>query len=77
MSDKEIREMLNVMGYGENPPSELMAVIARFLRVKCALSPIPFEISDLSACVSLYEEVKKLHDEISKFAKKREKKDNV
>ena len=58
MGDKEIKEQLNLMGYGENPPAKLMDVIAVFRKRKSAINPEPIGLSDLVVCTMFYDVMK-------------------
>ena len=58
MSDKEIKEQLNLMGYGEKPPAKLMEVIAVFRKRKGAMAPEPIDLSDLVTCTMFYDIMK-------------------
>ena len=58
MGDKEIKEQLNLMGYGEKPPAKLMDVIAVFRKRKSAINPEPIGLSDLVVCTMFYDVMK-------------------
>lgn len=55
MGDREIKEQLNLMGYGEKPPARLMDVIAVFRKRKGAMAPEPINLSDLVVCTMFYD----------------------
>lgn len=58
MGDREIKEQLNLMGYGEKPPAKLMDVIAVFRKRKSAMAPEPINLSDLVCCTMFYDVMK-------------------
>lgn len=58
MGDKEIKEQLNLMGYGDKPPARLMDVISVFRKRKSAINPEPIGLSDLVVCTMFYDVMK-------------------
>ena len=58
MGDKEIKEQLNLMGYGDKPPARLIDVISVFRKRKSAMNPEPIGLSDLVVCTMFYDVMK-------------------
>ena len=58
MGDKEIKEQLDLMGYGDKPPARLMDVISVFRKRKSAINPEPIGLSDLVVCTMFYDVMK-------------------
>lgn len=55
MTDNDVKEMLQILGYGDTPPDALMRLIVQFRRRKSAFHPASLDEGDVVTCTIIYD----------------------